>query len=127
MSMQNAFANLVMLALVAFLGYLCGTAVKYLKKDGQLTELETKKVLVMTVVASVEQLSGELESGLTKSQRARIQIIDRFKEHKLNYTESELSSLIEEAVLYIKVRPNQETTVTVELEDSTEAPREDVE
>lgn len=100
-SVQNAFVNFIVVAIVAGLGWLGKVVSAYFKREGLLSELENKKAYVSIVVSAMQQSFQEAD-GPVKLQRAKTQVIDYFKQHKINFTEAELDNLIEDAVKSMK-------------------------
>ncbi|MFR3684349.1 MAG: phage holin, LLH family, partial [Enterococcus sp.] len=100
-AVQSAFVNFVMVAIVAGLGWLGKAVTAYFKREGLLAELENKKAYVAIVVSAMQQVYAEAD-GPGKLQKAKVQIIDYFQRHKIQFTEAELDNLIEDAVKAMK-------------------------
>lgn len=96
-----ALVNLLVVGIVAGLGYLSQRIGVYFKKEGLLTELESKRAYVNIVVQAINQTYEEAE-GPEKLAKAKTQLIDYFQQKKIPFTESELDMLIESSVKSIK-------------------------
>ena len=97
----GALLNGFFMILVAVIGYASQKVAAYFKKEGILTELESKKAYADIVVRATQQIYQEA-NGPEKLQRAKSQLIDYLQSKKIPFTEAELESLIESTVKSMK-------------------------
>lgn len=97
----GAVLNGVFMILVALIGYASQKLAAYFKKEGILTELESKKAYADIVVRATQQIYQEA-NGPEKLQRAKTQLIDYLQSKKIPFTEAELETLIESTVKSMK-------------------------
>lgn len=97
----EALINLVGVVIVAALGYLAQRIGAYFKKEGILSELESKRAYVNIVVQAVNQTYKEAD-GPEKLAKAKTQLVDYFNQKKIPFTEAELDMLIEASVKSVK-------------------------
>ena len=97
----GAVLNGVFMILVALIGYASQKLAAYFKKEGILTELESKKAYADIVVRATQQIYQEAD-GPVKLQRAKTQLIDYLQSKKIPFTEAELETLIESTVKSMK-------------------------
>lgn len=99
--LTDALIQGALIVVVALIGYLSKLYASYLKREGLLTELDNKQAYVNIVVTAIQQIYKEAD-GPEKLNKAKTQLIDYFKKHKINFTEQELDILIESAVKSMK-------------------------
>ncbi|MGX7199230.1 phage holin, LLH family [Enterococcus nangangensis] len=87
--------------LVAAVGLVAQKITAYFKKEGILTELESKKAYAKIVVEATQQMYQAAE-GPEKLQRAKTQLVDYLQTKKIPFTEAELETLIESTVKSMK-------------------------
>lgn len=92
-----ALLNGFFMVLVAVIGYAAQKLAAYFKKEGILTELESKKAYADIVVRATQQIYQEA-NGPEKLQRAKTQLIDYLQSKNIPFTEAELETLIESTV-----------------------------
>lgn len=97
----GALLNGLFMVLVALIGYASQKLAAYFKKEGILTELESKKAYADIVVRATQQIYQEAD-GPVKLQRAKAQLIDYLQSKRIPFTEAELESLIESTVKSMK-------------------------
>lgn len=87
--------------LIAAIGYGAKYVAGWLKREGILTELETKRKYAEIVVSAAEQMFQEAD-GETKLKKAQAELIQYLNEKNIDVTEQELRQLIESAVNAMK-------------------------
>lgn len=89
--------NLIIVAVVAMIGFATQKFVKFLKSKGVLASLETNKELVKIVVQSVEQAYKHLD-GKEKLNVAKLELVKLMNEKHIKISEKEIDTFIESAV-----------------------------
>lgn len=94
-------SEILLLVVVALVGYATKEVKQYLNKKGVLTEMKNHKELVGHVVKAVEQGYKDF-SGAEKLEMAKIKVVALAQEKGLNITEREIDTLIEACVNELK-------------------------
>ena len=93
--------QVLLIVITAVVPILTGVVINYLRKKGILETLQEKRQLVEKGVEFAEQAYFDL-NGEAKYDKAVEWITERFKDAKINFTETEVKGLIEAAVFEMK-------------------------
>lgn len=96
-ALQEALINLLVVVIGVVASFLGQQGVQFLKKNGVLKEIESKKAYAKIVVNAIQQTYKEAD-GDEKLSEAKNQLIKMFSDNGIAFSSEELDSLIEAAV-----------------------------